>query len=80
MADTAHDHHHRGEMDIHEQQRTFHGFIVATKWCSLFIAILILFPSLLFAANVPFMGALITTIVVLALGIVMLREKRKAAH
>ena len=80
MADTAHDHHHRGEMDIHEQQRTFHGFIVATKWCSLFLAVLILFPSLLFAADVPFIGAAITSIVVLALGIAALREKRKPAH
>ena len=48
---------HRGEMDIHEQQRTYHSFLVMSKWGALVIMDGLLFFSLLFAVRVGFMGA-----------------------
>ena len=84
MAGAAHDEHHgdyhRGEMDIHEQERTYHSFLVLAKWGSLAIAVGILFFSLLFAVGIPFLGAGATALVLLVVGIVVLREKRTSAH
>lgn len=71
---------HRGEMDIREQQRTYHSFLAFSKWGSLLIVVGILFFSLLFAAKVGFLGSAATSFIVLVLGIVLLREKKKPAH
>jgi len=79
MAGPAHDY-TRGEMDIHEQSRTYHSFLVLSKWGSLALIVGVLFFALIFAANVPFLGAAVTAFVVLVLGIVALREKKKTAH
>lgn len=79
MADGAHDY-HRGEMDIHEQTRTYEGFLVLSKWGSLAIIVGVLFFALIFAAGVPFLGAAATAVVVLALGILALRSKKTPAH
>ena len=79
MAGPSHEY-HRGEMDIHEQTRTYHSFLVLSKWGSLAIAVGVLFFSLLFAANVPFIGAAITAFVLLVVGIVALKEKKKTTH
>lgn len=79
MAGPASDY-HRGEMDIHEQTRTYHSFLVLSKWGSLALAVGVLFFSLLFAVGVGFIGAAVTSVVLLVLGIVLLREKRKSPH
>jgi hypothetical protein len=79
MAGPAHDY-HRGEMDIHEQERTYVAFLVLAKWGSLVIATGILFFSMLFAAGVPFLGAAATSFVVLVVGILVLRDKKTSAH
>ena len=71
---------HRGEMDIHEQTRTYHSFLVLSKWGSLALVVGVLFFSLWFAVGVGFLGAAATSVVVLVLGIVLLREKRKSPH
>jgi len=71
---------HRGEMDIHEQSRTYHSFLVLSKWGSLAIIVGLLFFSLLFAVGVGFIGSAATAFVVLVLGIVGLREKKKPTH
>ena len=75
----AHDY-HRGEMDIHEQTRTYHSFLVLTKWGSLALTVGVLFFSLIFAANVPFLGAAATSFVLLVVGIMVLRDKKKTTH
>jgi hypothetical protein len=67
-------------MDIHEQSRTYHAFLGASKWGSLVIIVGVLFFSLLFAVGVPFLGAAATAVVVLALGVLLLRDKKKPAH
>jgi len=72
--------HHRGEMDIHEQQRTYHAFLVLSKWGSLLIIVGVLFFSMLFAVKAGFLGSAATAFVVLVLGIVLLREKKKVVH
>lgn len=77
MAGKASDYHH-GDMDIHEQQRTFHSFLVMLKWGSLAVAVGVLFFSLLFAVKVGFIGSAVSALVVMILGIVLLRDKKPA--
>ena len=78
MAGAASDH-HRGEMDIQEQVSTFELFNSMTKWGSLFVGALVLFLTLWFCTGAGFMGAAITGLVVVALGVVILRDKPQAA-
>jgi len=79
MAGPASDY-HRGEMDIHEQTRTYHSFLVLTKWGALALMVGLLFFSLLFAVGAGFIGSAASAVVLLVLGIVFLREKRKSPH
>ena len=78
MAAEGHDY-HRGEMDIREQANTFHAFGALTKWLSLATAVLLLTLTLWFATDAGFFGGLITGLVVLAIGVWVLRE-RKPRH
>jgi hypothetical protein len=71
---------HRGEMDIHEQVSTFHLVMNITKWGALFVAVGVLTTTLWFCTGAGFMGGAISGLVVLALGIVFLREKPAADH
>jgi hypothetical protein len=79
MAEGAFEH---GQMDTHQQELTFHSFIMLSKWGSLYIAVLILFLVLWFATDAGFLGGLVTAIVVLAAGTYVLAEKKgpKALH
>jgi hypothetical protein len=79
MAEPSHDY-HRGEMDIHEQQATFHGFNLMTKWGSLIIAVGTLFFTLWFCTGAGFIGAAISAFVVAVIGVLVLRDKKSAAH
>jgi hypothetical protein len=78
MAESASDY-HRGDQDIHEQQATFHHVLVATKWATLHLAVLILFLTLWFCTGAGFFNALVAAVVLTAVGIFALRE-RKASH
>ena len=78
MAAEGHDY-HRGEMDIREQANTFHAFGALTKWLSLATAVVLLTLTLWFATDAGFFGGLITGLVVLAIGVWVLRE-RKPRH
>lgn len=49
----------RGEMDTSEHSRTFSGFIDMSIFSSLVLGVTILYLSLVFAASVNWMGALI---------------------
>lgn len=71
---------HRGEMDISEQESTYNGFMAMTKWGSLAIVVAVLMPTLWFCTNAGFLGGLIAGVVVTAIGIVMLRDKKTEAH
>ncbi|HXA38444.1 MAG TPA: aa3-type cytochrome c oxidase subunit IV [Phenylobacterium sp.] len=71
---------HRGEMDIHEQVSTFHLVMNITKWGALLVAVGVLTATLWFCTGAGFMGGAITGAVVLALGIVFLREKPAEGH
>lgn len=79
MAEPSHDY-HRGEMDIHEQQATFDGFNLMTKWGSLIIAVGTLFFTLWFCTAAGFIGAFISAFVVAVIGVLVLRDKKSAAH
>jgi hypothetical protein len=71
--------HHRGEMDIAEQVSTFAFFNAMTKWGSLFVAALVLFLTLWFCTGAGFVGAAVTAAVLVAVGVVLLRDKPQSA-
>lgn len=71
---------HRGEMDIQEQAATYDAFGKMTKWGSLAISVLLLFITLLFCTPVGFIGSAIASVVLLALGVVLLKEKPTQGH
>lgn len=71
---------HRGEMDIHEQAATYDAFGKMTKWGSLAVAVLLLFITLLFCTPTGFIGSAIASVVLLALGVVLLKEKPAKGH
>lgn len=77
MAQPSNDY-HRGEMDITEQQATFHGFNLLTKWGSLIIAVGTLFCTLWFCTDAGFLGAAISAAVLAVVGVLVLREKKPA--
>ena len=79
MAEPSNDY-HRGEMDIHEQQATFDGFNLMTKWGSLIIAVGTLFVTLWFCTKAGFIGAAVSAAVLAVLGFVFLREKKTTTH
>ena len=71
---------HRGDMDISEQASTFHLIMGITKWGSLVLASFLLFVVIWFCTTAGFLAGFISGAVLLVLGIVMLREKKSAAH
>ena len=79
MADHDHDY-HRGEMDIQEQVATFHMFNGMTKWGSLLLAAALLMLTMWFCTPIGFMGGAATFVVVMALGILVLRDKPSEDH
>jgi hypothetical protein len=79
MAEHATDYTH-GQMDVHQQQAAFHGFVRLTKWGSLAVAVIVLFATLWFCTDAGFFGGLIPSVVLLALGIFFLRDKPGSGH
>jgi hypothetical protein len=79
MAGKASEYHH-GDMDIHEQQETFHLVMGITKWGSLIIAALLLFLTLWFCTPAGFLSGLISAAIVLILGILLLRSRSDSGH
>ena len=71
---------HRGEMDIHEQAATYAAFGKMTKWGSLAIATLLLFITLLFCTPTGFIGSFIAAAVLVAVGVMALKEKPGSAY
>jgi hypothetical protein len=74
MAEPASDY-HRGDQDIHAQQATFHSVMVASKWSIVALAAGIAFLTLWFCTAAGFFNALITAVVIVAVGIFFLRER-----
>jgi hypothetical protein len=77
MGDHASDYTH-GHMDIAEQKATYDLFGALTKWGALFTAVLILFITLLFCTKTGFLGSAAAAVVVIALGVLLLRDKSDA--
>lgn len=74
MGDHASDYTH-GQMDVREQKATYELFGALTKWGSLFTAVLILFITLLFCTKTGFLGSAAAAVVLIALGVLLLRDK-----
>jgi hypothetical protein len=79
MAGQASDY-HRGDMDISEQVSTFQLVMNMTKWGSLVLASLLVFLVTWFCTPAGFGAGLISAIVIMALGIILLRERGGEAH
>jgi len=79
MAGTASEY-HRGEMDIHEQASTFQLVMGVSKWASLAIASGVLFLTLWFCTAAGFLTALVSAVILLAIGIFALRQRAAPAH
>lgn len=71
---------HPGDMDIHEQVHTWTMFKKFSKWGSLVSGVGILFLVLWFCTHTGFIGSALTAVVLLAIGILVLRERKDAAH
>lgn len=80
MAGHAPSDYHRGDMDIHEQAHTWAAFKLFAKWGSLITGVGLLFLTMWFCTNTGFIGSAITAVVLLAIGILVLRERKGAAH
>jgi hypothetical protein len=85
VADThsdAHDHgeYHHGDQNPATQIADFRLFTAFTKWASLHAAVLILFLTLWFCTSAGFLGALVSAIIVLAIGIAVFRSKPQQVH
>lgn len=79
MADTHSEYHH-GQQNAATQIADFRFFASATKWFSLHAGVLILFLTLWFCTGVGFFAALVTAVIVLAIGIYFLRNKSRPVH
>ena len=71
---------HRGEMEISEQEKTFHFVMGMTKWGSLVIAASLLWLTIWFCTDAGFFAGFVVAVIVTALGILVLREKKGDAH
>jgi len=79
MATEASDY-HRGEMDIAEQSNTFVAFLKLSKWCSLALAVSLLFFTVLFCTEAGFFPAALGAFILAVAGFFLLRSSKKAAH
>jgi hypothetical protein len=71
---------HRGGMDIHAQKDTFKLVMGITKWGALTVTVSVLFLTLWFCTASGFLTALISAVVLAAIGGFALREKPGSAH
>ena len=60
----GHSDYQHGTMPVNAQEGAFKGFMAITKYGGAFIVIALLMPTLFFGANMGWMSALITSLVV----------------
>jgi hypothetical protein len=66
----------RGSQEISEQVSTFHLVMGLTKWGSLAIAAVLAFLTIWFMPGGNFFAGLIVAVVMIAVGVLALREKK----
>lgn len=79
MAGQSTDYHH-GEMDVSAQRETFHLVMGVTKWGSLTVACAVLFLTLWFCTSAGFLTALVSAVVLAAIGATALGRRSAPAH
>ncbi len=80
MSEHASDYAH-GHMDIRQNEQSFDVFVRLAKWGSLAVAVIVLFATLWFCTDAGFVGGLVPAAVLLALGVLFLRDKApEGAH
>ena len=80
MAEDHKDEYVHGTMNAAAQTADYRTFTSLSKWFGLHIAALVLLLTLWFCTDTGFWGALISAIIVLALGITFLRRKPQPVH
>lgn len=80
MADPEHEHYEIGTMQIDEQRATYDFFTGMTKWGSLALAALMLLLVLWTSTGAGWLGSILAAVILLALGIFLLREKKSDAE
>jgi hypothetical protein len=80
VAESHSDEYVHGTMNAATQVADFRAFASLTKWASLVIASMVLFLTLWFCTNAGFLSALVAAIVVLAIGISVLHNRRRPVH
>ena len=63
-----------GQMDVHQQQHSYELFASLTKWCSLYLAVTLVFLVILTCTKMGWLTAVIAAVVVAAIGWVMLKK------
>lgn len=76
----AHDDYVRGSQEISEQAATFSLFMGLAKWGSLLTGVVVLFLVLWFQPGGSFIAGAIAAGVLLAVGVLALRSKKKTQH
>ncbi len=77
MAEPASDY-HRGEMDIAEQTATYSLVMGLTKWGSLYVSAILLALTIWFCTSAGFLAGLSAAAVVIVVGTLVLRDKKKS--
>jgi len=78
--DHSNDHYVHGEMDIHQHEHSYELFANLAKWGSLHLATVLVFIVILTCTQLGFITALVSAVVVSALGFLMLKKKPNASH
>jgi hypothetical protein len=79
MAEQAAEYHH-GDQDVTEQVRTYGAFGALAKWGSLVIAALLVLLVMWFCTSAGFFPGFIAAVILLAVGVVFLRDKPAEDH
>lgn len=69
-----------GEMPIQEQASTYHGVMGLMKWGSVALAAFLTLLVFWFCTPAGFFPGFVVAVIIVALGIAFLREKKPAAH
>ena len=78
--DASSDHYVRGEMDIHQHQHSYELFASLTKWCSLYLAIGLVFLVVLTCTKLGLISAFLLALIVGVVGFFMLKNKAGSSH
>jgi len=75
MAKAAHD--PRGPTELLDHERSYHGVLMGARWTAVMTAVALTFLILAFATSAGFIGAAFVALVILAVGVWLVRDRRE---